>query len=191
LISKQHSRNKIYFIKHPDVSQGVLFSPLDGILTHMEEIRLDTITWSIPEYDHKDRSVDWFWGVGIAVFLAFGIALFTGNYMFGLFILVAGGSLMLFSARPPQNISITIETNGFTMGTESYGWKKVQGFKIKKDNTGAKLIVHIDKKFLPVYTLRLPNELVAQVNENLLKVVPLEEELDESPSMVFMEKIGL
>ncbi|MFA7315831.1 MAG: hypothetical protein WC059_03460 [Candidatus Paceibacterota bacterium] len=156
----------------------------------MEEIVLKTISWVVPEYNHRERSVDWLWGFGIITFILAVIALFMGNHLFAVFILVGGGSMILFTIRRPKDMQVIIATEGFTIGSENYEWKQIKGFRIKKTPTGTKLFIRTAKHFLPTFTIPLHDEIVQEARESLLKVIPVMEELDESPSMVFMEKIG-
>jgi len=155
----------------------------------MEEIILEKVEWSAPEYKHKDKSVDFIWTIGLIAIIMCIIAIWKQNYIFSIFIFISGCALILFSIRPPEEINFLIETEGFSLGKDKYEWKKIKGFNIKKDTDEAILLIRIDKYLLPVYTIPLPFELVEQVRENLLRVtenVPLE----ESKSMKFMEKIG-
>ncbi len=156
----------------------------------MDEIILKTTSWSFPEYNHIERSVDWFWGVGIVAFLFAVGAIFIGNYMFAVFILVGGASIILFNIRRPRDITITIETDGFTIGNEKHEWKKMKGFRIKKTDTGSKLLIRTGQKFLPTFTIPLSQDIEQDVKESLSKVLTVMDELDESPSVVFMEKLG-
>lgn len=156
----------------------------------MEEIPLDTIEWSASEYNHKERSNDWFWGLGLIAILACILAIWIHNYLFAIFILISGASLMLFNIRHPQEIKFSITTGGLTLGKDKYEWKSIQGFNIKKNNGNSKLIIKTNKYFLPIYTIVIPDDLTSQIREELTKVTP-NIEIDESPSMVFAEKIGL
>ena len=155
----------------------------------MEEIILDTINWSAPEYKHKDKSVDFIWTIGIIALVMCGIAIWKQNYVFAVFIFISGCTLILFSIRPPEEINFSIGTEGFTLGKDKYTWKKIKGFHIKRDKGEANLLIEIDKYLLPVYTIPLPIDIADQARENLLKVIP-NIELEESRSMKFMEKIG-
>lgn len=91
--------------------------------------------------------------------------------------------------RTPQEIEFKIETKGLSMGRDNHNWKEIKGFTILRDEPYAKLLVETSKKFLPIYTIPLPPELVDQTKETLLRVIP-SIELHESPSMKFMEKLG-
>lgn len=155
----------------------------------MEEITLDPIVWSAPEYTHKERSMDWFWTIGLVSLVGALVALWFHNYIFSLFILISGASLILFTLRAPHIFTFTVNTQGITIEKETYTWKDIQGFTIKKSEPSSKLLILTSKKFLPVYTLPFPSEITQTLRESLLKVSkPIE--LEESHSMLFMEKIG-
>lgn len=155
----------------------------------MEEIILEKIEWQAPEYKHKDKSVDFIWTIGVVALVMLGLAIWQANYVFAVFIFIAGSTLILFSIREPDDINFTIETSGLSLGKDKYEWKKIKGFHIKKEENEAILLIEINKYFLPVYTISLPIELADQVRESLIKVTP-NIELEESKSMKFMEKLG-
>ena len=156
----------------------------------MDEIVINKIEWSAPEYKHKERSPDWFWTIGIITLAALIITIWTKNYLFAVFIFVSACCLSLISIRPPQEVSFSIETEGLTMGRDLHDWKEIKGFNIKKGKPYASLIVETKKYLLPVYTIPMPEDLTQEVKESLSKVIPVIDTLDVSPSMVFMEKIG-
>ncbi len=155
----------------------------------MEEIALNTIEWSAPEYDHKERSVDWFWTIGLVTLIATIVAIWFASYVFAIFIFISGGCLIMFTLRPPLEINFSIETEGLTIGKDMYEWKNLKGFNIKKKKESAKLLIETRKYFLPVYTIPLPMDLIDEVKDELKKVIP-NIELEESKSMQFMEKLG-
>ena len=155
----------------------------------MEEILLEKIEWTAPEYKHKDKSVDFIWAIGLVAIIMCGLAIWKQNYVFSIFIFISGCALILFSLRPPEEINFAIETDGFTLGRDKYTWKKIKGFHIKRTADSATLLIRIDKYMLPVYTIPLPPELYETTREQLLKVIP-NIELEESKSMKFMEDIG-
>ena len=157
----------------------------------MDEIQINTITWSAPEYTHKERGNDWFWAIGVVTIVACGIAIWLHNYVFAIFLLTSGGCLIMFTLRHPQDVNYSVETKGITMGKDLYDWKKIKGFNIKKNDNDifAKLLIETTKYFLPVYTIPLPKDMTEEMKETLLQIIP-RSEIDESKSMVFMEKLG-
>lgn len=155
----------------------------------MEEIILNKIEWQAPEYKHEEKSMDFFWTIGVVALILFVFAIWQQNFVFAIFILVSAASLFLFSIRHPQVMTFVIETGGLTLGKDKYEWKKIKGFRIKKEADKAVLLVEINKYLLPVYTIPLPLDMADQVRDSLTKVIP-NIELEESKAMKFMEKLG-
>ncbi len=157
----------------------------------MEEENINKIEWSAPEYTHREKNNDWFWAIGLITIITCGVALYLNNYLFAVFIIISGASLILFSFSHPQELTIIIDKPGLSLGKDLYPWKNIKSFNIKDKNEEkfAKLIIETNKYFLPVYTIFLPRELINQVKETLQKIIP-RSEIDESKSMVFMERIG-
>lgn len=155
----------------------------------MEEITIPTLEWFLPEYIHKDRTPDWFWSIGLIALVAAAIAIWFHNYVFAIFILLSGASLILFTLRRPHTVTFRITTAGITMGKDTYTWKEIKGFHIKAGDPYYKLLLMTSKKFLPIYTVPFPQELSKQIRDSLT-VVTANIELEESQSVVFMEKLG-
>ena len=157
----------------------------------MDEIVINTIEWSAPEYTHKERGNDWFWALGLITIVAVVIAIWLKNYVFAIFLLVGGGTLIMFTLRHPQDVKFIIETKGLTMGKDLHEWKSLKSFNIKNNEKDvyAKLLILTSKYFLPIYTIPFPKEKMDEIKETLLKVLP-RSEIDESKSMVFAEKLG-
>jgi uncharacterized membrane protein len=155
----------------------------------MDDVIIEKLEWSAPEYHHKVRSIDFFWAIGLASIIGAALAVWMHDYLFAVFIFVSGFCLVLFYRREPQDITFVIETSGITLGRTVYPWKSIMGFHIKKDEPFAKLMIATDRKFLPVHTVALPSDLIGQVKSQLLKVIP-DVDMEESQSTLFMEKIG-
>jgi len=157
----------------------------------MDEVQINTITWQAPEYTHKERGNDWFWAIGLITVVACGVAIWFHNYVFAIFLLLSGGTLIMFTMRSPEDVTYVIENKGLSMGKDLYEWKSIKSFNIKKNDKDvyAKLLIETSKYFLPVYTIPLPKEMTDEIKQTLLKIIP-RSEIDESKSMAFAEKLG-
>jgi hypothetical protein len=156
-----------------------------------KEITLETIEWESPEYIHRDHSNDWFWGLGLITLLSVIIAICKGNYIFGIFLLLAGFSLILFSIKRPEINKNKIETKGLSIQGTFYQWSFLKSFNIKdtRDDNLFKLLIESNKRFLPILTVLVPKEIEEKVEDNLSKVMK-KSNIDETGSTVFMDKIG-
>lgn len=155
----------------------------------MEEIVIETIKWIAPEHKHKEKSMDFFWTVGIIALLIFVASIWFQNYLFAIFILISSILLIMISNKTPEDIEYKIDTEGISIRDKKYRWKEIKGYFIKKYENEANLLIEIDKYFLPIYTIPVPLELTKKINENLKKILN-QKDLNESQSMIFMEKIG-
>ncbi len=156
----------------------------------MDEIILETLEWEAPEYNHKKRTPDFLWTIGL-IALAIAIAsIWFGNLVFAIFVLVAGASLIMFTIREPGQMNFAIKTEGLMVGKDKYEWKNIKGFNIIKGDPYGKLLIETSKYFLPVYAIPLPTSVIEGVKVELSKVIQ-KAEIKESASMAFAEKIGL
>lgn len=155
----------------------------------MEKINMETIEWRAPEYDHKEKGVDFFWTIGLIALVGAIIAIWKGNYVFGIFIIVSGACLIFFTMRKPEDVDFSINSDGINMGKDKHPWNNIKSFNIKDGSPYSKLMIETTKKFLPIYTLPLPSSLEDKTRSSLLKIIP-NSEIQESPSMLFMEKLG-
>ena len=155
----------------------------------MNEININKIEWKAFEYNHKEHGPDWYWAIGLIALVFCGILIWLKSYLFAIFIIIAGATLSLFNIRHPKEIDYVIENSGLTMHKDKYEWKNIKSFDIKKGEEGSKLLIETDKYFLPIYTIPVPNDLVSQIKDSLLEIIP-QKELNESPSLLFMEKLG-
>jgi len=155
-----------------------------------EEIILDTISWSAPAHIHKERSIDFFWTIGLITLVSVVVAIIYHNYIFAIFLVLSGVMLIVVNFNEPEEVNYEINTKEFKIGREKYEWKRVKGFDILKKSDESKLLVEIDKHILPIYSITIPEEFVEKIDRNLIKIIP-NKEIKESKVMLFSEKIGL
>ena len=155
----------------------------------MEEVHIERIEWQAPEYTHKERSTDWFWYVGLGVLVLSIAAIWFHNYVFAIFILISGVSLIMFNIRHPQIMTFAIDNDGLMVGKDIHPWNKIKGFRVKDNDTDPKLLVITSRHFMPIYAIPLLPNISKEVKEALLKVAS-EVEIEESRSALFMDKIG-
>ncbi len=151
--------------------------------------KIEPHSWTGPEYDHTQKNIDWLWTVGLISIIGFILTIIFKSYVFGIFILVSGGTLIFFSIRNPQELSFTLTDESIVIEGKDFPYKKLKGFKIKENESGNKLLIMTDAHFLPVITLPIPKDASQNAYNILIQFIP-ELNLEESPSMKFMEKLG-
>ncbi len=152
-----------------------------------EEIK--TISWTSPEYIQKERSIDWFWTVGIIVLIGAGLAFYFNNFLFAVLILVSGGMFFLMEIHTPHDVEYEINNENFKIGKSDYPIKSIKYFDIKKSKEMSKILVYTSDQFMPIKFIQIPEELAEDIEKELLKFVE-KKEIQESHAVKFMEKLG-
>ena len=129
------------------------------------------------------------WGVGLLSLAGAVIAIFLGNYVFGIFILLGGVVMIMMYSSPAVEITFEINNNGIKAGNTLYNYKSLNGFTVK-NSPNEILLIETKGYFLPVVTIPIPEHSANSIRATLSNVLP-ELDLQESRSMQFAEKIGL
>lgn len=141
--------------------------------------------WDAHEYEHKERSPDWFWAVGIvAVSVAIASVIF-GNIIFGILVLIAAFALSLFANRPPSTIHITVDEKGITRDKIRYPYDTLGSFWIDTEHPHKKIILRSEKLFMPLIIVPLSEEVdVDKLYDGLSDFLS-----EEFHSLPFVEKV--
>ncbi|NCU28549.1 MAG: hypothetical protein EOM85_02670 [Candidatus Moranbacteria bacterium] len=157
----------------------------------MNDIKIETIKWSAPEYVHKEHNNDWFWTIGLVTILACIGAVWYGSYVFAIFLFVSGICLIMFTVKMPRIFEFTMDSKGIKVDREMFEWKQIKSFNLKELEDGEynKLIIETTKHFLPIYGFFVPKNISAQIKTEISKA-STESEIEESRTVQFAEKIG-
>ena len=150
----------------------------------MQKVSPFRIEWDAHEYEHKERSSDWFWAVGIiSVSIAIASVIF-GNIIFGILVLVSVFSLALFINRPPENIHVVVTEQGITRGKIHYPYATLDSYWLDTDHPHPKILLRSEKIFMPIIVVPLGNADVFKLDETLSQFLP-----ERYHSLPFVEKI--
>ena len=143
------------------------------------------IEWDAHEYEHKERSQDWFWAVGIVTFAVALVSVIFGNIIFAILILTAAFSLALFINRPPETLHVIIDEKGVTRGNVRYPYDSLISFWIDIEHPHKKILLRSNKLLMPLIVVPLGEEVdVEQLDETLSKFLK-----EEYHSLPFVEKV--
>ncbi len=128
------------------------------------------IEWDAHEYEHKERSSDWFWAVGIlSISIAVASVIF-GNIIFGIFILTAVFALALFINHPPSTLHVLINERGITKGRIHYPYSTLQSFWIDAEHSHPKIMLTSEKLFMPLIIVPLSSDVdLNELHDTLTK----------------------
>ncbi len=157
-------------------------------MIHEETIEF---SWSTLQYEHRVKSTDWYWALGILVVLGAAIAFISKNLLFGFLILMGGFMIGLFANKKNDPMSVEVSERGVIINDLIINFSDISGFWLYKNISGIrKLILKTNRNMASVISLPIPDDMrAADLRDFLLKHIP-EKELKESFVDLLSEKIG-
>lgn len=142
------------------------------------------IEWDAPEHEHKERTSDWFWAVGI---ISAGIVITSiifGNIIFAILVLVSVFSLALFINKPPAAIHMVMTEEGIARGNIYYPYDALDSYWLDTDHPHPKIILCSAKMLMPLIVVPLGDADAYKLDETLAKFLP-----EKYHSLPFIEKV--
>jgi len=150
---------------------------------------LPTLQWQAFEYDYKEKTNDWFWVVGVAGFIAIVLSILFKNFLFAIVLLLGTFVVMMYGARKPEMVTFSIGAKGVTIKNDLYPYKNLLGYGLKVGEGPDKLMLHVNRLFLPHLILPIEDIDPELIRERLDKFIT-EEEFEESAIDLFVEYLG-
>lgn len=135
-----------------------------------------TVEWQTPEYEHFDKDIGWFKAVLIVTVASVILALLFQNFFFALILLLSGFVVMLYGARLPEMINVSLTPKGVRINQNLFPYDRLKSFWISDqhgEGRAKKLILEADRFFLPHVVLPLsPEADEGLIREYLLRYLP-------------------
>ncbi|MEL6802886.1 MAG: hypothetical protein AAFO91_03780 [Bacteroidota bacterium] len=148
------------------------------------------VVWEAPEHSHQERSNDWFWALGIIALGGAAAAIFLGNFLLTLLIIIGAAVIALIASREPAIIEYAVTVRGVKIGNTIYPYTTLESYAIDDLNEERmQLLVKSQKMFLPLLVIPIPAEFIDDI-EDLLSARLEEEDLEEPLSHKLMEQLG-
>ncbi len=91
------------------------------------------MSWESWEFPYTERSKRWYFLAStIGLFLIL-YALFTGNFIFGVIILMFAVITLMRDLKKPSRIPVHITTKGFVFGDNFFGFQDIRDFSLTYD----------------------------------------------------------
>ncbi|MCU0660153.1 MAG: hypothetical protein MUD00_00870 [Candidatus Pacebacteria bacterium] len=148
-----------------------------------------TLEWSAPEYREKNRSVDWFWALGVIAVASAVTAIIYKNYLFAIFIILAALVLGFLAVRSPETILFKITAKDVELGREKYPYARLKSFFILEKEAESILFVMSNRSVVPLISVPLGDTDPVRVREVLSVYLP-EEHRDEPTAHKIMDYLG-
>ncbi|NOY35572.1 MAG: hypothetical protein GXP44_01470 [bacterium] len=154
------------------------------------ENKPNTIEWEAAEYEHREKTADWFWAVGIITLAAVVSAFLLENFLLAILSGLIGFSISLYGAKKPATVKFKIGSRGVQIGGKLYDYENLNSFWIDYDPPRRKeLILESKKTFMPHINIMLEDTDPEEVREYLSQFVK-EEKIEESWASTISRILG-
>jgi len=88
------------------------------------------LSWHAAEYMQVKKHPDWYWAVGILTLGLFVTALVFNNFLFAVFMLLAGFTVAMYGARPARVVEFKLSGEGIHIHGSVYPYETLKSFWI-------------------------------------------------------------
>jgi|SRR3989338_10161892 len=114
----------------------------------MMENAAGAIRWSAYEHEHIERSVDWFWALGIVAVSAALISIIFSNVLFAILIILAAFTIGLLARTPPEIIEFEISHKGIRVGGTLHRYNEIISFWVEDEHDAPPMLLVDTTKFM-------------------------------------------
>lgn len=115
----------------------------------------DRFVWEVPTFEKYDRSKGWYVGMALAAVFLVAYAIYTANFLFAFFILLAAILLVVTGHHEPERTLVQIGDNGVVFHDKLYLFQDVDAFSIIYLPPSVK-VLYIETRRLTSPRLRIP-----------------------------------
>jgi hypothetical protein len=148
------------------------------------------VEWNALEHEHKQRSQDWFWAMGIVVLSLAIVSVILGNIIFAILIVVSAICLSLFINKDPDIVHASIDEIGITKDKTRYPFSTLESFWLEEDHPHKKIILQSKKVFMPLIIVPVGDEVDLDKLHRILSKYLVEEYHSVPFVEVILEYLG-
>src|SRR3989344_2146741 len=142
----------------------------------MEAVQEQTIVWHVQTHEHRERSSDWYWALGLLALVGAGASIFFGNILLAIILVVGGGSIGYLAARGPREHAVKIDRRGISLDGTLYLYPTVQSFWVEEEVGDPMLFLTTSSILIPHVSVPLDSAAHARQVRSYLRNYLEEEE---------------
>ncbi len=137
----------------------------------------DPISWRAIEYVQHDNSPIWYVGFLFAVVVLMAGAIFFQAWTFAALILVMAVALMVYSHRPPRQLSYVWSSKGLFINDQLHPLGEFKSFGVIQDShpDQNQLVLIPVKRFRPGLAVYFPNEVGEELVDAVGAYLPMQD----------------
>lgn len=157
----------------------------------MNTTKLEKISWQQHEHVHSEKSVDWFWTMGIIAFGGVVLSIYFKDYLFALIIVLFISISFTLVKRLPQMLQFDITRKGIRAGHTLYPYSLLDSFWVEDTEYHDKILFKSKKPMSPLIIIPFDSTITnaESIRDYLLDYLD-EEELEEPLHQIIMEWFG-
>lgn len=148
--------------------------------------------WDATEVEHREKSTDWYWGLGVGVLAGVVLSIIAANYLLAILLAVGGIMLGLYGNDRPHPVHVEISERGVALNKNLYLFSTMKSFWMYRDHHGReRLVLVTGRPVMPTHILSFADGIdPVAVRIFLLKHLP-EKETKQSIVDMIAEMIGM
>ena len=148
--------------------------------------------WDAMEYEHQEKSTDWYWALGIIVIIGAVLCIISHNYLFAVLLIFGGIMIGYYGNDRPKPVHVELSERGMKLDENLYTYETMGNFWMYTDHKDRnRLTVITGRKVLPQTTLTLPENIPAVEIRSYLSEFLEEKEIKPSVLDLLAESVGL
>lgn len=130
------------------------------------------ISWEVKEYEHRERSTDWFWAIALLAGVGAVVSIIFNNFLLAVIILLAAVSLIMYARREPETQTVELSPAGVKIGRTLYPYKNLKTFWVTDEDERCKLLLESTRSIMPIIDVKAPSARRDEIMEYLNDYLP-------------------
>lgn len=149
------------------------------------------ITWEVSTHEHRERSNDWFWALGTFALVGSALAVWFGNGLLAIILILGTGSIGYLALRGPRTHTVRIGKRGITIDGTLYTYPTIHSFWVEHDTAKPLLLLTTNAVLTPRISLPLDSQTQGEEVRVHLREFVKEEEQEPHLGEHLAEVFGL
>ena len=147
---------------------------------------MDKLSWTLVEYEEKEKNTDWFWALGLIVIAGSVTAFIFKNYFFSALLVIGGILIGYFAKKKPDMVDYELNMKGFQIKNRIFLYKEIEAFHINREK-GPTMLLKTNRFMFPVLSIPIEQTHIYEIRNILINQNIKEEEIKETMPEKIME----
>jgi len=145
------------------------------------------INWEAPEFEYREKTVLWYWAVIAAATGILALAVWQKNFLFGVFVIMAGVMIIVWGNREPRMAGFKLAQDGLVIdGRKTYQYKEMESFALDDSDEGkwALMLFKFRSHLKTKLKISLPKTEVGEIRKVMESIAPEVVEMEWEHSLI-------